>query len=155
MLLVVVVLLVSVLGVRNNTWSRVLSSALYSALSSFISSPRTSSLQLEVHHNSRLPILSLPECGQEQHGCGDSLLTVHHYEAVPVLGGLQDDVARVVNTQVVSLASHHILVVGECYDDSQLSASSPQTSARAWSGSSSISAVSGGSSVSSLIGRVA
>ena len=51
----------------------------------------------------------MPQCGQKQHcGC-DSLLTIDHNIAVPVLGCFEDNIARVVDPEVVSLPPHHVL----------------------------------------------
>ena len=51
----------------------------------------------------------MPECGEKQHCRRDSLLAVDHNEAVSVLRRFEDDISRVVDAEVVPLASHHVL----------------------------------------------
>ena len=69
----------------------------------------TSSLQCTPCKSQRASSLSVPECGEKQHCRRDSLLAVDHNEAVSVLRRFEDDISRVVDAEVVPLASHHVL----------------------------------------------
>ena len=58
-----------------------------------------------------LLVYLLPECNQEQHCCCDPLLTINHYECLLTIinWALEDNIASVVSTKMISAASNNIL----------------------------------------------